>query len=154
MKQSALRIIVLNKKTFHDYYIEQRLEAGLVLESWEIKSIRAGHIQLRNSYVIFKSREAWLIGVHCSPPSNITYHVKPDPKRSRKLLLNKHEIDRLLSTVQKKRLTVVPLDLHWYKNHVKTEVALVRGKRMHDKRETIKRREWERKKHETLILVS
>lgn len=142
--------IILNKKAFHDYHIKQRLEAGLVLEGWEVKSIRDGRVQLRDSYVVFKSGEAWLIGAHFSPLPNVPHYIKPDPKRSRKLLLHKYEITKLFGTVQEKGLTIVPLDLHWNKNRIKTEISLVKGKKNFDKRETIKRREWEREKYRVL----
>ncbi|WP_100623196.1 SsrA-binding protein SmpB [Candidatus Coxiella mudrowiae] len=146
-KKSGPCIIALNKKALHDYHIEQRLEGGLVLEGWEVKSIRVGRVQLQDGYVIFKAGEAWLIGAHFSPLPNVADYMKPDPQRSRKLLLSKREISKLFGAVQKEGLTVVPLDLHWHKNHVKAEIALAKGKKMHDKRETIKRREWEREKH-------
>lgn len=149
-KKPAQRTIALNKKALHDYYVEQRFEAGLVLEGWEVKSIRAGRVQLRDSYVVFKSGEAWLIGAHLSPLPNVAEYMKADPQRSRKLLLNKREIGKLFGAVQKQGLTVVPLDLHWHKNHVKVEIALAKGKKTHDKREIIKRREWEREKHRVL----
>ena len=151
-KKATSRIIALNKKVLHDYHVEKRLEAGLVLEGWEVKSIRAGRVQLRYSYVIFKAGEAWLTGAHFSPLSNVDC-MKPNPQRSRKLLLIKREISKLFGAVQKEGLTVVPLDLHWHKNHVKAEIALAKGKKVHDKRETIKRREWERKKHRILKQV-
>ncbi|QHG92506.1 SsrA-binding protein SmpB [Coxiella endosymbiont of Amblyomma sculptum] len=151
MEKSALHVIVLNKTILYRFYVEQQLEAGLVLEGWEVKSIRAGHIQLRDSYITLKNAEAWLIESHCSPLSNTTLRVKFDPKRPRKLLLKKYEIRRLFNTVQKKQFTIVPLDFHWYKNRIKTTIALVRGKKMYDKRETIKRREWERKRHNVFV---
>lgn len=150
-KKSAPRIIALNKKVFHDYHIdEQRLKAGLVLEGWEVKSIRFGRVQLRDTYVIFKAGEAWLIGAYLSPLPNVANYIKPDPQRFRKLLLNKREISKLFGAIQKDGLTVVPLNLHWHKHHVKVEIALAKGKKIHDKRETIKRREWEREKHRVL----
>ncbi|WP_267256869.1 SsrA-binding protein SmpB [Coxiella endosymbiont of Ornithodoros maritimus] len=149
-KKPAQRTIALNKRALHDYYVEQRFEAGLVLEGWEVKSIRAGRVQLRDSYVVFKGCEAWLIGAHLSPLPNVAEDMKADPQRSRKLLLNKREIGKLFGAVQKQSLTVVPLDLHWHKNHVKAEIALAKGKKTHDKRETIKRREWEHEKHRVL----
>ncbi|MFW0094455.1 MAG: SsrA-binding protein SmpB [Coxiella endosymbiont of Haemaphysalis qinghaiensis] len=145
-KKAVSHIIALNKKAFYNYHVKQRLEAGLVLEGWEVKSIRDGGVQLRDSYVIFKAGEAWLIGAYFSPISNSGY-IKLNPQRSRKLLLIKREIGKLFGAVQKEGLTVVPLDLHWHKNYVKAEIALVKGKKIHDKRETIKRREWGREKH-------
>ena len=148
-KKSVSCIIALNKKVLHNYYVKQRVEAGLVLEGWEVKSIRDGSVQLRDSYVIFRAGEAWLIGAYFPPISNAGY-IKPNPKRSRKLLLIKREISTLFGAVQKEGLTVVPVDLHWHKNYVKAEIALVKGKKIHDKRETIKCREWEREKHRIL----
>ena len=150
IKKPAPRLITQNKKAFYDYHIEQRFEAGLVLEGWEVKSIRVGRAQLRDSYVVFKGGEAWLIGAHFSPLSNVAEYIKADPKRSRKLLLNKSEIETFFGAVQKKGLTMVPLNLHWHKDNVKAEIAFAKGKKMQDKRETIKRREWERKKHQVL----
>ena len=149
-KKPAPRLIAQHKKALHDYHIEQRFEAGLVLEGWEVKSIRAGRVQLRDSYVVFKGGEAWLIGAHFSPLPNVAAYIKADPKRSRKLLLNKGEIEKFFGAVQKEGLTVVPLDLHWHKKNVKAELALAKGKKIHDKRETIKHREWEREKHQVL----
>ena len=151
-KKPIPRTIALNKKALHDYVIDQRFEVGLVLEGWEIKSIRMGRVQLRDSYVILRSGETWLIGAHISPLPNIAKYIKADPQRSRKLLLNKREIGTLFVAVQKKGLTAVPLDLHWRNNHVKAEIALAKGKKTRDKRETVKRREWEREKQ--LILKS
>lgn len=149
-KKPALHLIAQNKKAFYDYHIEQHFEAGLVLKGWEVKSIRAGRVQLRDSYIVFKGGEAWLIGAHFSPTSNVAEYIKADPKRSRKLLLNRSEIEKFFGAVQKRGLTMVPLDLHWHKNNIKAEIALAKGKKMQDKRETIKRREWERKKHQVL----
>lgn len=151
-KKAISYIIVLNKKVLHNYHVEQRLEAGLVLEGWEVKSIRNGSVQLRDSYVIFKAGEAWLIGAYFSPIANAGY-IKPNPQRSRKLLLIKREISTLFGAVQKEGVTVVPLNLHWHKSYVKAEIALVRGKKIHDKRETIKRREWEREKNRILKYI-
>lgn len=150
IKNPAPYLIAQNKKAFYDYHIEQRFEAGLVLEGWEVKSIRVGRVQLRNSYIVFKGGEAWLIGTHFSPLPNVAAYIKADPQRSRKLLLNKREIRKFFSTVQKKGFTIIPLDLHWHKDNVKVEIALAKGKKTWDKRETIKRREWERKKHQVL----
>lgn len=144
------RLIAQNKKARHDYHLEQRFEAGLVLEGWEVKSIRAGRTQLRDSHIIFKNGEAWLIGMHISPLETVSTHIKPDPVRSRKLLLNAHELSKLVGAVQRQGYTLIPLDLHWHKNRIKAEIALAKGKKTHDKRETIKRREWEREKHRAL----
>lgn len=149
-KNPTLHLIVQHKKAFYDYHIEQRFEAGLVLEGWEVKSIRVGRVQLRNSYIVFKGGEAWLTGAHFSPLPNVAEYIKADPQRSRKLLLNKSEIKKLFGAVQKKGFTMVPLNLHWHKDNIKVEIALAKGKKTQDKRETIKRREWERKKCQIL----
>ena len=144
------RVIATNRKAWHDYAIEEHFEAGLALEGWEVKSLRAGRVQLRDSYVVFKNNEAWLIGAHISPLPTASTHINPDPQRSRKLLLNRRELDKLYGSVQREGYTVVPLDLHWHKSKAKAEIALVKGKKIHDKRETLKRREWEREKHRIL----
>jgi SsrA-binding protein len=149
-KKTLERLIANNKKATHDYHIEQRYEAGLMLEGWEVKSIRAGRVQLRDSYVIFKNGEAWLIGMHISPLETVSTHITADPQRTRKLLLNQHEIAKLFNAIQREGYTAIPLDLHWHKNRVKVEIALGKGKKTHDKRETLKRREWEREKHRVL----
>lgn len=144
------RIIATNKKARHDYYIEEHFEAGLVLEGWEVKSIRDHRVQLRDSYVIFKKGEAWLIGAHITPLSTVSTHIKADPQRSRKLLLHQRELNKLYGATQRQGFTVVPLDFHWHKNRVKAEIGLAKGKKSFDKRETVKRREWEREKHRVL----
>lgn len=149
-KSKIERIIATNKKARYDYYIEKRLEAGLVLEGWEVKSLRAGRVQLRDSYVTLKKGEAWLIGAHISPMAASSTHITPDPQRSRKLLLNQHELSKLFSAVNRQGYTVVPLDLHWHKNCAKAEIALAKGKKTHDKRQTIRSREWEREKQRML----
>src|SRR3990167_2974225 len=143
-KQTATppqRIIATNKKAFHDYHIEERLEAGLVLEGWEVKSLRDHRVQLRDSYVILKKGEAWLIGANITPLPTVSTHFTADPQRSRKLLLNQRELSKLFGATQREGFTVVPLDLHWHKNRVKAEIALAKGKKTFDKRETLKRRE-------------
>lgn len=144
------RIIATNKKARHDYEIEQQWEAGLVLMGWEIKSIRAGRVQLRDSHVVFKGGEAWLIGSHITPLLNIAGHMEADPQRTRKLLLKAREIGKLFGAVQKQGYSVIPLNLHWHKNRVKVTIALGKGKKTHDKRQTLKQREWDREKHRVL----
>ena len=138
--------IILNKKARHDYFIEERFEAGLVLEGWEVKSLRAGRAQIRDSHVLLKKAEAWLVGCHISPLETVSTHIHPDPTRSRKLLLNKSELNKLYGKVERKGYTVVPLSLYWKKNKVKCEIALVKGKKMYDKRDTDKKRDWEKQK--------
>ncbi len=138
--------IALNKKAFHDYHIDKKFEAGLVLEGWEVKSIRAHHIQIKDSYVIIKKGEAWLLGMHISPLATTSTHINPDPVRSRKLLLTRKEIQMLIGATQRKGYTLTTLSLYWKKNHVKLGIGLARGKKEFDKRESIKQREWDREK--------
>jgi SsrA-binding protein len=138
--------IVENKKAFHDYFIEERFEAGLVLEGWEAKAIRAGRAQLKEAYVVLKSGEVFLIGAHISALTSASTHVSPDPVRTRKLLLHNEEIQRLIGKVERAGYTLVPLNLHYTKGRIKLEIGLARGKKQHDKRETEKKREWEREK--------
>lgn len=142
--------IALNKKALHDYFIEQRYEAGMVLEGWEVKSLRAGLAQLKESYVVLKNGEAFILGMHISPLLTASTHIHPDPTRTRKLLLNRREINTLIGLVERKGYTVVPLNLIWVKNRVKLEIALAKGKKQHDKRETEKERDWQRDKQRIL----
>jgi SsrA-binding protein len=142
----ATRTIAVNKKAFHDYHIETRYEAGIVLEGWEVKSIRAGRIQLKDSYVIIKHGEPWLLGMHISPLATTSTHIKTDPLRTRKLLLNSKEIRMLIGAVQRKGYTLATLSMYWKKNRVKVEIGLAKGKKEFDKRETIKQRDWQREK--------
>ena len=135
-----------NKKAFHDYFIEERFEAGLVLEGWEVKSIRAGRAQIKEAYVLIKRGELFLIGAHISPLLSASTHVLPDPVRTRKLLLNRREIDELIGKVERAGYALVPLDLHYNKGRVKLSVGLAKGKKQHDKRETEKERDWVREK--------
>jgi SsrA-binding protein len=142
--------IALNKKARHDYLILDRLEAGLVLEGWEVKSLRAGNIQLKESYVIIKKGEAWLFGAHISPLNTASTHINPDPVRSRKLLLHKRELDKLVGGVERKGLTVVPLAMYWSHGRAKLEIAFAQGKKQHDKRASEKDRDWARQKNRLL----
>lgn len=142
--------IVQNKKAFHDYFIEERYEAGIALEGWEVKAIRAGRAQLKESYVIVQRGELFLIGAHISPLPTASTHVKPDPVRTRKLLLHAAEISRLIGKVERAGYTLVALDLHYTKGRVKVEIGLAKGKKKHDMRETEKKREWEREKQRLL----
>jgi SsrA-binding protein len=136
--------IVDNRKAFHDYFIEERYEAGLVLEGWEVKAIRAGRAQIKEAYVVLKHGEPYVIGMHLSPLAAASTHVRADPTRSRKLLLNAEEIRRLIGKVEQRGYTLVPLDLHYAKGRVKLQVGLAKGKKQHDKRDTEKDREWQR----------
>ena len=150
-KKSTNRLIASNKKARHDYAIEAEFEAGLVLDGWEVKSIREGRAQLKESYIILKKGEAWLIGAHISPLKSASTHVDPDPIRSRKLLLNHREINKLFTAKDREGYTIVPLDLHWsVKNHVKMQIAIARGKKQHDKRAASKERDWQREKQRLL----
>ena len=142
--------IVENKKAFYDYFIEERYEAGLVLEGWEVKSIRAGRVQLKEAYVTLMGAEPFVIGMHISPLPTASTHVHPDPTRSRKLLLNAEEIRKLIGKVEQKGMTLVPLDLHYNKGRVKLAVGLAKGKKQHDKRETEKERDWQREQQRLL----
>ena len=136
--------IIDNKKAFHDYFIEERYEAGIVLEGWEVKSIRAGRVQLKEAYVIVRQGEVFLFGAHISPLTTASTHVHPDPVRTRKLLLNADEIKRLIGKVERAGYTLVPLNLHYTKGRIKCEVGLAKGKKQHDKRESEKLRDTQR----------
>ena len=138
--------IVDNRKAFHDYFIEERFEAGLVLEGWEVKSIRAGRIQLKEAYVIVRNGEIFLFGCHISPLPTASTHIHPDPVRTRKLLLNASEISKLIGKVERAGFTLMPLDLHYERGRVKVQIGLAKGKKQHDKREAEKERDWNREK--------
>lgn len=131
-----------NKKAFHDYFIEERFEAGIALEGWEVKSIRAARVQIAEAYVILRGAEVYLIGCHISPLPTASTHVSPDPTRTRKLLLKSEEIEYLIGKVERAGYTLVPLDLHLTRGRVKVEIGLAKGKKQHDKRAAIKEREW------------
>ena len=136
--------IAQNKKAFHDYFIEERFEAGIALEGWEVKSIRAGQIQLKESYVIVKSEEIWLIGCHITALNAASTHVHADPTRTRKLLMHAAEIQKLIGKVERAGYTLVPLDLHYTRGRVKIEIGLAKGKKQHDKRDAEKEKDWKR----------
>jgi SsrA-binding protein len=138
--------IVDNKKAFHDYFIEDRYEAGLVLEGWEAKSIRAGRAQIKEAYVVVKDSEVFLIGAHISPLTTASTHVHPDPVRTRKLLLHNAEISKLIGKVERAGYALVPLDLHYAKGRIKLSVGLAKGKKQYDKRESEKAKDWDREK--------
>jgi len=142
--------IAQNKKARFDYFIEDRLEAGLALQGWEVKSMRAGKAQLTDSFVIFRDGEAWLLGSHVAPLNTVSTHVVAEPKRTRKLLMNRREIDRLIGLVERKGYTLIALELYWSKNRVKVTVGLAKGKKQHDKRSTEKDRDWQRDKSRAL----
>ncbi|CAH2793740.1 MAG: tmRNA-binding protein SmpB [uncultured Caballeronia sp.] len=138
--------IIDNRKAFFDYFIEDRYEAGLVLEGWEVKALRAGRGQIKEGYVIIRDGELFLIGAHISPLPEASTHIHPDPVRTRKLLLHSEEISKLIGRVEQKGHTLVPLNFHYKGGRVKCEIGLAKGKKLHDKRETEKKRAWEREK--------
>jgi SsrA-binding protein len=142
--------IVENRKAQYDYFIEERYEAGLALEGWEVKAIRAGRAQLKEAYVIVSHEEIFLIGAHISPLAAASTHVQPDPVRTRKLLFHAEEIRRLIGKVDRAGYTLVPLDLHYVGGRVKVSVGLAKGKKQHDKRASEKEREWNREKQRLL----
>lgn len=142
--------IIQNKKAFHDYFIEEKYEAGLALEGWEVKAVRAGRAQIKEAYVVLRNGEVFLIGCHISPLQSASTHVHADATRTRKLLLHAEEIRKLIGKVERAGYTLVPIDLHYAKGRIKLEIGLARGKKQHDKRETIKQREWEREQQRLL----
>ncbi len=145
-KKQAGNIIAVNRRARHDYFIEDSFEAGLALEGWEVKSLRAGSAQLTEAYVHVKNNEAWLVGAHFAPLKTVSTHIHADPTRTRKLLLHRQELDRLTGQVERKGFTLVPLDLHWSKGRAKLNIGLAKGKKQHDKRASKKERDWERQK--------
>ncbi|KTD03204.1 trans-translation protein [Legionella geestiana] len=138
--------IAQNKKARFDYFIEEEFEAGMVLEGWEVKSLRAGKVHLSDAHVILRTGEAWLLGAQIQPLSTAAAFLHPDPLRTRKLLLSRRELSSLIGSVERQGYTIVPLSLYWKHNLVKIRIALARGKKTHDKRETIKDRDWQRSK--------
>jgi SsrA-binding protein len=142
--------IVQNRKAFHDYFIEERYEAGLALDGWEVKAIRAGRAQLADGYVTVRGSELYLIGASIAPLPTVSTHFVPDPRRTRKLLLHAEEIKRLIGKVEQRGYTLVPLDLHYTRGRVKLEIGLARGKLKHDKRATEREKDWNREKQRLL----
>ena len=138
--------IIDNRKAFYDYSVEERYEAGLVLEGWEVKALRAGRGQIKEGYVVIKNNELFLIGTHISPLPEASTHINPDPVRTRKLLLHSEEISKLIGKVEQRGYTLVPLNFHYKGGRVKCEIGLAKGKKQHDKRETEKKRDWAREK--------
>ena len=138
--------IIDNRKAFHDYFIEDKYEAGLVLQGWEVKAIRAGRANIKESYVVIRGAEIFIVGMHITPLESASTHVSPDPTRTRKLLLHAEEIAKLIGKVERAGYALVPLDLHYTKGRIKISVGLAKGKKQFDKRETEKERDWEREK--------
>lgn len=148
-KQSS-NVIVQNKKARHDYFIDTTYEAGMVLTGWEVKSLREGKVQLVDSYVTFKNGEAWLLGCVITPLATASTHFVTEPQRARKLLLNKRELSKLIAGVQQKGETCVCTKIYWKQHLIKAEIALAKGKALHDKRATEKERDWNREKTRVL----
>ncbi|MFZ5593351.1 MAG: SsrA-binding protein SmpB [Pseudomonadota bacterium] len=145
-KPETSSTIALNKAARHDYFIEENYEAGLALEGWEVKSLRAGRVQLKESYVLIKDSEAWLFGAHISPLPTASTHIHPDPLRTRKLLLHREELNKLIGAVERKGYTLVPLALYWKHGRAKLDIGLAKGKKEYDKRAAEKDRDWQREK--------
>ena len=145
-KKASSSTIVLNKKARHDFTLEDRFEAGLILQGWEVKSLRAGKVQLRDSYVFIKNNEAWLSSTVIAPLETASTHIHPEPQRMRKLLLNRSEIDKLSAAIDRKGYTLVATAMYWKKGRAKLEIALAKGKKEHDKRASEKDRDWKREK--------
>ena len=149
-KKPTGNVIAVNRRARHDYFIESNLEAGLALEGWEVKSLRAGNAQLTEAYVNLRNGEAWLVGAHFAPLKTASTHIQADPTRARKLLLHRYELDRLAGAVERKGYTLIPLELHWHKGRAKLDIGLGKGKKQHDKRADRKDRDWQRQKERIL----
>ena len=139
-----------NKKAFHDYFIEEQFEAGIVLQGWEVKAIRAGRVQLKEAYVIVKGAEIYLFGAHIGALPTASTHIHPDSVRTRKLLLHAEEIKKLIGKVERSGYTMVPLNLHFLIGRIKCQIGLAKGKKQHDKRETEKERDWQREQQKIM----
>ncbi len=149
-KKQDSNTIAVNRKATFDYFIEEQFEAGIALEGWEVKSLREGRLQLKESYVIVQNGEIFLVGAHVSPLKQASTHIHPTPTRSRKLLLHRKEINKLIGAVDREGYTLVPLSMYWSKGRAKLKIALAKGKKQHDKRQSIKQREWDRDKQRLL----
>ncbi len=145
-KSSGGSTIVLNKKARHDYFIEERYEAGIALQGWEVKSLRAGKVQIVESYIMLKNDEAFLFGALITPLPTVSTHINADPTRTRKLLMHREEINKLIGAVERKGYALVPTAMYWKNGKVKLEIGVAKGKKEHDKRQAIKARDWERQK--------
>ncbi|MCB2427325.1 SsrA-binding protein SmpB [Methylophaga pinxianii] len=144
--QQTDNTIARNRKARHEFFIEEKFEAGLVLEGWEVKSLREGKAQLSDSYVLIRHGEAWLANALITALKTASTHVVPEPQRDRKLLLNRNELNKLIGAVERKGYTLIPLNMYWKRGKAKIEIALAKGKQMHDKRATMKERDWQRDK--------
>ncbi len=144
--QNTDNTIARNRKARHEFFIEEKFEAGLVLEGWEVKSLREGKAQLSDSYVLIRHGEAWLANALITALKTASTHVVPEPQRDRKLLLNRNELNKLIGAVERKGYTLIPLAMYWKRGKAKVEIALAKGKQMHDKRATMKERDWQRDK--------
>mgnify|MGYP002622670147 CR=1 FL=1 len=140
------KTIALNKKARHDYFIDERFEAGISLQGWEVKSLRAGKVQIIDSYILLKDSEAYLFGALITPLPTVSTHFTADPQRNRKLLLHRYELNKLIGAVERKGFALVPTALYWKNGKVKLEIGIAHGKKTHDKRETEKDRDWQRQK--------
>ena len=145
-EQSAPRVIAENRRARYDYFIEERLEAGLALEGWEVKALRAGRGQLSEAYVFLRNNEAFMTGAHISPLKTTSTHKPADPVRTRKLLLHRDQLDHLVGAVERRGYTIVPIELYWKNGRAKLQIGLAKGKQKHDKRATEKDRDWQRQK--------
>jgi SsrA-binding protein len=145
-KNTGGATIALNKKAGHDFFIEERYEAGIALQGWEVKSLREGRVQIKESYITIKDGEAFLFGAHIVPLSTASTHIHPDPTRTRKLLLHRSELNKLIGLVERKGYTLVPTAMYWKKGMAKLEIGLAKGKKLHDKRASEKDRDWQREK--------
>lgn len=138
--------IALNKKSRHEYHLEDRFEAGLVLEGWEVKSLRAGRVNMQDAYVLLKNGEAWVLGLQIQPLPTASTHISPQPTRTRKLLLHRQELDKLIGAVDRKGYALIPTAMYWHRGRAKIEIATAKGKKAHDKRASEKDRDWKREK--------
>ena len=146
----GIKVVSKNKKAFHDYYIEENYEAGIALQGWEVKAIRAGRSNIKEAYVVIRSGEVFIFGMHITPLPEASTHVSPDPTRTRKLLLHANQISKLIGLVERAGYTLMPLNLHFQRGRIKVEIGLAKGKKQHDKRESEKERDWEREKAQLL----
>ena len=145
-KKTPSSTIALNRKARHDFSIDDNFEAGLALMGWEVKSLRDGRVQIKDSYILLKNHEAWLFGAVITPLQTASTHIHPDSQRSRKLLLHRGELNRLIGAVERKGYALIPTAMYWIKGRAKLEIALAKGKQAHDKRASMKERDWQRDK--------